>query len=179
MPQAVPSLTRRYDVVAKALHWSIALLILAQFVIAWTMPDVHKGTLPVGELAWHVVVGVLIMLLVAVRIVWRIVRPPVTTGVESGLQHRIAQATLGLLYLLMAVVPMLGWANASSRDWSVGLCTGFTLPKIMATGDRLGHQLGDVHSVLGWTMLALVGLHVAAALYHHLVLKDDTLQRMR
>ena len=84
MPPAAPSATRRYGVVAKALHWAIALLILAQFVIAWTMPDVHKGTLPVGELAWHVVVGVLIMLLVAVRIVWRIVRPPVTTGVERN-----------------------------------------------------------------------------------------------
>ncbi len=179
MTEAAPTATRRYNTVAKALHWAIALLIVAQFTIAWTMPEVHKGTLPVGKIAWHIIVGVTILLLVAVRIVWRIARPPVTVGVNSGLQHRIAQLTHGLLYLGMVVVPLLGWANANARDWTVGLCTGFTLPKIMASGDQLGLELGDVHGTLATVMLVLVGLHVAAGLYHHVVLKDDTLQRMR
>jgi cytochrome b561 len=179
MTEATPPATRRYNTVAKALHWAIALLIVAQFAIAWTMPEVHKGTLPVGEIAWHIIVGVTILLLVAARIVWRIVRPPVTVGVDSGLQHRIAQLTHGLLYLCMVVVPLLGWANANARDWAVGLCTGFRLPKIMASGDRFGLELGDVHGTLATVMLVLVGLHVAAGLYHHVVLKDDTLQRMR
>ncbi len=179
MNQASQTATRRYNSVAKALHWAIALLIFAQFAIAWTMPEVHKGTLPVGEIHWHIVVGILILLLVAVRIVWRVVRPPVTVGVESGLQHRVAQLTHGVLYLCMLVVPVLGWANANARDWSAELCTGFGLPKIMASGDRFGLDLGDVHGTLATVMLVIIGLHVAAGLYHHIVLKDDTLQRMR
>lgn len=175
-PQAA---TRSYNTLAKALHWSIVLLIVAQFAIAWTMPDVHKGTLPVGEIAWHVTVGVLILLLVVARIVWRLVRPPVTIGVESGLQHRIAQLTHLGLYLFTVVVPVLGWANANSRDWVVGLFSVLQLPKIMATGSALGHDLGDLHANLAIVMLVLVGLHVAGGIYHHFVLKDDTLSRMR
>lgn len=174
-----PPATRTYNAFAKILHWGIALLIAAQFVIAILMPDVHRDTKPVGEIAWHLSVGVLILLLVVVRIVWRIARPPVSTGVETALQARIAHATHGLLYLGMLVIPVLGWANANSRDWIVGVCSGFTLPKIMATGSSVGHELGDVHATLAWVLLALIGLHVAGGLYHQIVLKDDTLKRMR
>ena len=53
------------------------------------------------------------------------------------------------------------------------------LPKIMATGSALGHDLGDLHANLAIVMLVLVGLHVTGGIYHHFVLKDDTLSRMR
>jgi cytochrome b561 len=174
-----PSATRTYNAFAKVLHWAIALVILAQFVIASTMPDMHHDTRPDGEIAWHLSVGALILLLVVVRVGWRIARPPVTAGVERGVQHRIAQATHGLLYLGMLVIPVLGWASANSRGWVVGVCSGFPLPKIMATGAPFGHELGDIHGTLAWVLLGLVGLHVAGGLYHQFVLKDDTLQRMR
>ena len=175
-----PAVTRTYNLFAKVLHWAIALLIFAQLAIACAMPDVHKGTKPDGLIGWHVSVGVLILLLVVIRIIWRLARAPVTTGTESGPQARIAKVTHGLLYLAMVVVPVLGWANANSRDWVVAICSGFmVLPKIMASGSSFGHELGDIHGWLAWATLALVGLHVAGGLYHHLVLKDDTLQRMR
>ena len=174
-----PKVTRTYNAFAKALHWAIALLILGQFVIAFLMPDVHKGTKPVGLIGWHVSVGVMILLLVVVRVIWRIARPPVTTGVEESTQRKIAAATHGLLYLGMLVIPVLGWANANWREWVVGVCSGFPLPSIMSHDVKWGHDLGDIHGWLAWGMLGLIGLHVAGGLYHQIVLKDDTLQRMR
>ena len=168
----------KYSPVAKLLHWSLAILIIAQLVIGWTMPDVHKGTLPTGEIGWHVTVGVVIVLLVALRVVWRVVRPPGRTVEERGWLSRTAQVTHGLLYLLMIVVPVLGWANANSRDWAVGLASWLELPRIMAAGSQLGHDLGDVHGNLAVVLACLVGLHVAGGIYHHVVRRDDTLRRM-
>ena len=168
----------KYSPLAKLLHWVIGILIIVQLVIGWTMPDVHKGTLPVGEIGWHVIVGVVLILLIALRVIWRIVRPPLPTPAERGWMGRTARATHVLLYLLMVVVPVLGWANASSRDWAVGLTSWFELPRIMPVGSKLGHEFGDLHGNLALVMAILVGLHVAAGIYHHVVRRDDTLRRM-
>ena len=168
----------KYSVPAKLLHWSVALLIVAQLVIGWTMPDIHRGTLPVGEIAWHLTVGVVLILLVALRLVWRVVRPPLPTPDERGWISRIAAVTQALLYVLMVVVPVLGWANASSRDWAVGLGSWLELPRIMPAGSKLGHEFGDIHGYLAYALAVLAGLHVAGGLYHHFVRRDDVLRRM-
>lgn len=47
------SSTHKYDFVARTLHWLVLILLVAQYAVAWTMPDIHKGTLPVGLVAWH------------------------------------------------------------------------------------------------------------------------------
>ena len=168
----------RYSPFTKVLHWLVALLILVQLGIGWTMPDVHKDTLPVGEIAWHLSLGTVIVLLVALRVLWRIARPPRRTEDARGWLARAAQATHALLYVLMVVVPLLGWANASSRDWAVGLGSWFGLPRIMPVGSKLGHAFGDVHGNLAVVLAVLVGLHVAAGVYHQFVVRDDTLRRM-
>lgn len=177
MIRAATGTARVYNPVAKILHWSIALFIVLQLVIGWTMPDIHKGTRPDGEIAWHLTVGVLIVLLVAVRVVWRAARPPVGTDSDRGMMRRLSGATHILLYLLMVIVPMLGWANASSRDWVVGIGP-LHLPHLVTAGSKAGHEMGDIHGDLAVVLAIVIGLHVAAGLYHHFILKDGTLKRM-
>jgi cytochrome b561 len=177
MSSADPARPQIYNPVAKALHWFVAVLILAQLLIAWKMPDIHKGTLPEGAIAWHLTVGVLIVILVAARVIWRIVRPPTPGAVDQSLPARAARAGHAVLYLLMVVVPVLGWANASSRDWAVGLA-GLDLPRLMPAGAPLGHVLGDIHGYLAWALAVVAALHVLGGLYHQLVLRDDTMRRM-
>jgi cytochrome b561 len=166
-----------YDDVAKFLHWLVVVLITAQFVIGWTMPDIHKGTLPEGLIAWHLGVGATLIAAVASRIVWRLTHRPAPAPV-SPLLRRVSHITHGLLYLALIVVPMLGWANASSRGWSVKLFGVLPYPSISPAGSRVGHEMGDIHGWLAWVLLALIALHVAGALYHRFVLKDEVLQRM-
>jgi cytochrome b561 len=178
MSNSAPTIPSVYDPVAKALHWAIAALLAAQFTIGWTMPHVRKGTLPVGAIGWHVTVGVAIILLVAARIVWRFARPPKVPPTDRGAVARAAQIMHLLLYVLMAVVPVLGWANASSRDWAVGLTPWLELPRIMPVGSKLGHDFGDLHGNLAIVLAVIIGLHVAAGLYHQFVVRDQTLRRM-
>ena len=93
-------------------------------------------------------------------------------------QQQSARITHWLLYVLLFVVPILGWMNASYRDMPVAMF-GVELPKLLATRAPGFGWTGDVHSLLAnYAMLAVVGLHVAAALYHHFMRGDRVLQRM-
>ncbi|MDR7008053.1 cytochrome b (plasmid) [Paraburkholderia strydomiana] len=166
-----------YDGVAKFLHWLVVVLITAQFIIGWTMPDIHKGTRPEGLIAWHLGVGATLVAAVILRIVWRLTHRPGPAPV-SPLLRTVSHVTHGLLYLALVIVPVLGWANASSRGWSVKLAGLLPYPSISPVGSSVGHEMGDIHGYLAWALLALIGLHVAGALYHRFILKDLVLQRM-
>jgi cytochrome b561 len=166
-----------YDSVAKFFHWLIVLLIAAQFVIGWTMPDIHKGTRPEGLIAWHLGVGATLIAAVLLRIVWRLTHPPVPASLSPFL-NLVSHTTHGFLYLALVVVPVLGWANASSRGWSVKLFGLLPYPAIAPVGSSVGHEMGDIHGYLAWVLFALIALHIAAALFHRFVLKDRVLQRM-
>ncbi|SAK50942.1 cytochrome B561 [Caballeronia temeraria] len=168
-----------YNAPARLFHWLTALLLLIQFVLAWTMPDVHRDTQPVGLIAWHLGIGVVIVLLVFVRLLWRSIHavPPEPGSLPPALRA-LARYTHWLLYLLLIAVPLMGWANASSRDWPITLFAAIPMPPLSPAGSPIGHALGDWHRVFAWVLLALVGLHVGAALFHHFVLRDETLARM-
>jgi cytochrome b561 len=103
---------------------------------------------------------------------------PVDAAGVPAWQVAAARATHLLLYALLIVMPVLGWANANSRGWNVSLFGTIPLPSIMAAHAPLGHTLGDVHSLLAYGALGLLGFHVAGALYHHFILKGGTLKRM-
>jgi cytochrome b561 len=169
-----------YDWVAKSLHWLVVILLASQFAIAWTMPPIHRGTVPQGLIDLHLSVGVLVIALVIVRVLWRLGHPvPLAQDGGPPWQHRAAEATHLALYALLLLVPILGWANASARGWTVGLFGLVPLPAILPQGAAYGPFIGDIHTFASYTLLGVVGLHVLAVLYHRLILGDDTLQRMR
>jgi cytochrome b561 len=167
-----------YGGIAKALHWLIVVLLIAQFSVAWTMPHIHRGVSPEGLIAIHLSLGAFVLLVVILRLAWGLTHPvPLLTDDVPWWQHRAAQALHALLYLILVLLPLQGWANANARGWDVAIF-GVTLPKIMATQSRFGMQLGDIHQTTGIILLVLVGLHVLAALHHHLVRRDRVLLRM-
>ncbi len=96
----------------------------------------------------------------------------------TGLLQHAAQVTHLALYALLLVLPLLGWANASSRGWTVSLFGLLPLPPLLPTGAATGPVLGDLHGLAATLLLVGVGLHVAAVLYHQVLLKDRLLQRM-
>lgn len=170
---------RTYDPVARLLHWVVAALIAAQFLIGWTMPDIQRDTPPTGLVGWHLSFGAAIVFFVVLRVVWRITHaaPGLPASVPRPLRL-VAVATHWLLYTLLVAVPVLGWANAASRGYPVQLFGAVRLPQIATQGSSIGHAMGDIHSLLATALAIVIGLHVAGALFHRFVLRDDTLGRM-
>ena len=169
----------RYDRVARLLHWTIVVLIIAQFVIAWTMPDIGRGTVPAGLIARHLSVGTAILAVMLIRVAWRLTHsePPPPVSLAPPLQL-LSRATHIMLYALLVALPLLGWANASSRGWAVTLFGVIPLPPLTATGSPLGRALGDIHGTVAIVLLVVVGLHVLGAAFHLVILRDRTIQRM-
>ncbi len=177
MNQAEPDAA--YSQVAKIFHWLVVALLVVQFTIAWTMPDVGRGTRPVGLVGWHLTVGTTILAVVALRFVWRLTHP--APSPPSDLPTALAlvsRATHYGLYALLFVLPLIGWANASARDWPVKLFGFIPLPHLVQAGSPLGRQMGDIHATTALVLLGLIALHVTGALYHGFYLRDRTLQRM-
>lgn len=169
----------RYNGFAKLLHWLVVALLVAQFAVAWTMPDVHKDTRPVDLIAWHLSLGMTILLVVIVRLGWRQVSdiPPPPADLPAPLAL-LSRATHFALYAILIAMPLLGWINANARGWTVRLFGAIPMPALVPSGSGWGHQMGDVHQIVAWVLLGVAGLHVAGALYHRLILKDATLSRM-
>lgn len=168
-----------YTATAKILHWLILALLLIQFTVAWTMPEIHRDTRPETLINLHMTIGVVILLVAVVRLGWRVTHaePPPEDGVPPW-QTASARVVHWLLYVLLLVVPILGWINASWRGFPV-IILGVELPQLVATRAPGWLWTGDLHMLLAnYVMLTLVGVHVAVAVYHRFVRGDRVLQRM-
>jgi cytochrome b561 len=168
-----------YTTTAKALHWLVVVLLVVQFVIGWTMPHIGRNTQPDTLINLHFSIGMIVLLTALVRLGWRFTHgePEPLDGIPFW-QATSARMVHWLLYALIVVVPLLGWINASWRGFPV-IMFGVEFPKLIATRAPGWGWTGDVHGLLAnYAMLALVALHVTAALYHHFVRRDGVLQRM-
>lgn len=168
-----------YSPAAKGLHWTIVLLLTVQFTSAFVLPHIGRNTQPSDVIDLHFSVGVLILIVMAARFVHRLVHPvPLEVHDAPPWERLAAKATHQVFYLILLVGPFLGWASASAHRLPVSLFGLVPLPALAAPGAAWANEAGDIHSTAMWVLLWLVGLHAAAALYHHLVRHDGTLLRM-
>lgn len=143
------------------------------------MPDVGRGTRPVGLVGWHLSIGTLILTVTVARLGWRLThappRPPRSLPTAVAILSRFTHWTM---YALLLILPLLGWINANARGWSVRLFGLIDLPRLVPTGTSWAMQAGDLHGNLAIVLLVAVGTHIAGATYHAKILRDQTLRRM-
>jgi cytochrome b561 len=169
-----------YGSVAKFLHWAIVLLILPQYFLADIADELPKGSPRASELlGLHKSIGLLVFILALVRIGWKLTHRtnPAPLG-EVIWQRKAATAGHVILYVLILLQPLSGWAMASASGHSIRFFGWVTFPSLVGKNDALHEVLEAAHKTLFYVLLAVAVLHVAAAIYHHRVLKDDTLRRM-
>lgn len=179
MPHNTQQVASGYSATAKTLHWLIVLLILAQFVVAFLMPGIGRDTVLEPIITRHFSLGVLILVIMAIRLVLRLRHPvPLDTPGLTDWERWSAYATHSLFYLILLIGPFLGWASASAHSLQVNVFGLIPLPNIAAPKAHWALTAGDIHALMMWVLLALIALHVAAALYHHFFRRDNVLKRM-
>jgi len=176
----------RYALSQRLVHWAVALLLLFSLASGVTLGTLGFSGLreAVGLAATdllytsHKSIGVLILLLMLARVGLRLrhgspayVEPlPPTKRAASGGAHV-------LLYLLLLTQPILGWLATASGDFPVDFF-GITLPGLIGVNEALSERLFHWHELVAWTIVAVAGTHIAAALHHGFVLRDEVLPRM-
>lgn len=175
----------RYTTVAIALHWVIAALILTNIVLGLAHDSVSK--LIGGQMMWlHKSFGMTVLLLSLFRLVWRLThRPPSLPSQMPAWEVWLARATHWAFYALMIGLPLTGWvfSSASPRNAPIPFF-GLQWPFLplhsldMVQRKALTGSWHGYHVILGWVAIALIALHVAAALKHWLFNKDNVLHHM-
>lgn len=167
-----------YDPVARALHWAMAAAIMAIWVVGHMIDALPKGPIRTEVVGLHKSIGVIMLVLAVGRLAWRVARPqpPLPTAMPTG-EQMLAKLGHVALYVLMLVIPLDGILMSQSGGREVAVF-GLALPVLVAKNDALRETFKAGHGALGWVLAVVLAGHVAAALRHHLILKDDVMRRM-
>jgi cytochrome b561 len=183
VPEAIPqSPIRRYSNVAVTFHWVVVALVLTQVAVGFTFAELlPRGPEQAALFTWHKTLGALILLLTLARLGYRLKNPPPPFPPELPHWRRIVAVwNHRLFYLMLILLPLTGLIAVSggAKHWFTPLVGGIPLPVIPGISDESGDSSGDVHVILVFTTIALLLLHVGAAIYQQFFEHDRTAARM-
>lgn len=168
-----------YGLMAILLHWLMALLIIGLLILGLYMVSLPIGLQKLKLYGWHKEFGVLVLGLVIIRITWRYTNiTPLLTPYLPLWEVIAARCTHWIFYFLMLALPLTGWFMSSAAGLPVSFFGLFVLPSPVAANETLRILLQEVHEWLGYAIIAFICLHVAAALKHHFINKDDIMRRI-
>ncbi|TWS94272.1 cytochrome b [Reyranella sp. CPCC 100927] len=176
----MPSQTvARYTPVARLLHWTTAVLVLATIPMGFVLLDLPPGRLQNTLFDVHRSIGVLLFVLVAVRLAWRLTHPPppLPAGVPAW-QHLASAAVHHLLYAILLIQPIIGWWGTSAFGAPINVFWLFELPALVGKDEPTAKQILAWHGIIGITLSVAIAIHIGAALFHHFVRRDGVLRRM-
>lgn len=164
---------------AKLFHWSTALLIAAMFVLGWLAVTYPMSPAKIELFNLHKSLGLFILAWTLLRLGWRITHetPPLPVDIPRA-ERRAAHLAHAALYVLIIAMPFSGWVINSAADFPLKWFGLFRVPQIVGPNEGLQDIAELVHFTLSWTILAVLALHIVAALRHHFVMKNEVLLRM-
>jgi cytochrome b561 len=171
-----PSVATGYDHRTIVLHWLTAALVVGLWILGQTIDFFPKGTPRVMARSLHIGFGVLLGLVLVVRVAWRSGGGAKLPPADPGIMGRAAVGVHHLLYALLVVIVVIGLACVWIRGDN--LFDLFTVPAFDPSNKALRHDAVELHGLVANILLAVAGLHAAAALWHHWILKDGVLRRM-
>ncbi|HJU23743.1 MAG TPA: cytochrome b [Casimicrobiaceae bacterium] len=167
-----------YNAGAIALHWLTAALVVTNLLLGLSMVALPISPRKLHWYLFHKSIGITVFLLTSLRVAWRAVHPHPTPVPMPRWQRRSAAISHALLYVLLFAIPISGWLYSSATGVQVVYLGVLPLPDLVAKDRALGDVLRIVHVSLNASLFAVLAVHVAAAVKHHLVDRDVVLSRM-
>ncbi|HXB60812.1 MAG TPA: cytochrome b/b6 domain-containing protein [Candidatus Acidoferrales bacterium] len=167
----------QFAILSRILHWLMAAMLLAMLFIGVAMVaslgDYHK------LVALHRPLGILILILAIIRLInRRLTTLPPFPPTMSPLERRIASASEKLLYTLMIALPLVGWGMLSAGHYPIVMFGRVHLPAILPANPTLYAVLRKTHTILAYLLFVTFLAHLAAVLFHTLIIRDGLLNRM-
>lgn len=170
---------RSYGAIAKAFHWLMFVGVAGMVPLGYVMAGMPLSPQKLQIISWHKSFGIVLLLLVILRLGWRLANPPpALPATTPGRERFAAHAVHALLYLCLFALPLSGWFMSSAAGLPVVVFRMWQLPDPIGADEALRVALFDVHKIIGFVLLALFAVHLAASLLHHYIRKDDILVRM-
>ena len=167
-----------YGLVSRANHWLSAAIFIALIAIGIYMHELEDSPEKFQLYDLHKSMGVALFMLMMLRLLWLKISPNPPQLSHNRFEHILGHATKGILYLAMILLPISGWVMSNSAGYDVAFFNLFTLPQIVEENDTVHSIAKTLHGTAGPLMIVFILLHIAGALKHHLIYKDETLLRM-
>ncbi|MBC7378063.1 MAG: cytochrome b [Burkholderiaceae bacterium] len=178
LPTSAATPLWQYTRPAMVLHWMLAIFLVCEAALGWYMMSIEEEPGSADYFNLHRSIGLIIALLVAARIVWRLNhKPQALPDTVAPWQRKLSVLTETLLYVVMVLMPVTGYVGASYSKAGVAFF-GAATPRWAQPDHDTAELFYGAHSILIWVLTALVALHVAGALWHVLVEKDTVFKRM-
>jgi cytochrome b561 len=175
----------RYDTLSLALHWIAAIAVTVAFILGpgGFGREMRAGLDPAtrSDIVWHETLGILVFVLTVLRLLWVTRRPAAPTFEMSGWMHLASRLTHLALWALMLALPITALIALGGEGHPLTLLGGLRIDKMPAIAESAvagWADWGEVHGWMGDALIWLAGLHAAAAIYHHAMLKDGVLAAM-
>lgn len=169
----------RFGIVSITLHWFTAVIILGLLGLGLYMTGLPLGATKLKLYRWHKEFGILILMMVALRLGWRLANiVPVLPAHLATWQRLAAHAVHYSLYVFMIANPLTGWIISSASGLPVSFFGLFVLPDLVAPSEATRLLFTNIHTWLAYGLIAALCAHTGAALQHHFIYKDDILRRM-
>lgn len=167
-----------YSAFSRWVHWLTLALFVGLFALGWYRDDL-PAAMRGPALQLHKSFGITVLVLTILRLIWRFTAgvPAVPADLPAW-QKLGARASHFLLYLLLLAQPMVGWLWSSANTRPIEFYFLFQLPWLIGPDKALSRDLGHLHGLIADALLIVIGLHAAAALYHHFIRKDRVLVGM-
>lgn len=167
-----------YGSIAKGFHWIIALLIITLLAVGIIMEDMAPSPDKWELYGLHKAFGVVAFVLILLRIVWKSLNPEPKLSADTPKWQQLAsKANILSLYCLMFLIPFSGMSMSLLGGHPIDFFGLFAID-LFEKYPPIAGVAHEAHWILAYTMIALLGLHIAAALQHHFILKDNILKRM-
>jgi cytochrome b561 len=167
-----------YPSISKLFHWLTALLVVALYVLVWSVDDNDKA-MEKALVGLHKSVGVTVAVIVVARLIWRrmagVPALPPDLPAWQKIGSRVAHYAI---YAMLILQPTIGFISSGLFGSPVSFFGLFTIPVPVEVDKELGKQVFGFHELIGNLLMYTVLLHSAAALYHHFIRKDDVLRSM-
>lgn len=168
-----------YTLTARVLHWLTAVLVLVMVPVGIVMSNFDLGSAGDRLYDLHRSIGVLLLPIMLVRLFYRWAKPPPPLPADiPPIQHLAANLTHWALYILLIAQSFIGWIATSAYRAPIIVFGLFELPPIWPVNQPFSERAFVLHRWIGFVLAALICMHIGAALFHHLVRRDNVLMRM-
>lgn len=176
----IKNTSESYGCMAKGLHWGIGLMVIALLAVGLYMSDLDPSPFKFQLYGMHKAFGVVVLGLMLLRLFWRAVVSPAPGAVPTHApwERYLARGVHYAFYAALIAMPLSGWALSSAAGHPVNLFGLVSLPALVGKNEGLAEAMGEAHEILGNLIIALIVLHVAGTLKHHVIDRDGTLRRM-
>lgn len=165
-----------FGLVTRVLHWVMAALVVAMLALGLRIEAMQPGLSNLWLYSLHKSLGLIVLALVLLRLVWHLVSPP-PRPIGGGWQGRLARAVHWAIYALLIAMPLSGWVASSATGLDVMVFDRWVVPPIAPVSETVENRGFALHGAMAFALMALVGLHVMAALKREMD-GDGTLRRM-